>query len=136
MNKFKVGDKVVCTDAFSKSAISEGRVYKVRCVYDDSVGVEEKTGLFCHSRFELAPQYPNPPHKHAELIKEWADGAAIQYFNSDGEWMDVLCNKPYWCDADEYRIKPVETKSPNQIEKERIQAEMRKLEQALSKLDV
>ena len=43
------------------------------------------------------------PHKHAELIKAWADGAKIQ-LNDDGFWIDV---EPYGWDVDlEYRIKP------------------------------
>lgn len=41
-------------------------------------------------------------HKHAELIKAWADGAEIQVYNQD--WLD--CFAPSWCDYLEYRIKP------------------------------
>jgi hypothetical protein len=44
-----------------------------------------------------------PKHKHAELIKAWADGAAIE----------VLCGRvwrstdePAWFQEDQYRIKP------------------------------
>lgn len=42
------------------------------------------------------------PHKHAELIKAWADGAQIQV-NREGHWYDVI---PSWASADDYRIKP------------------------------
>lgn len=28
------------------------------------------------------------PHKHAELIKAWADGATIQFKNREGNWED------------------------------------------------
>jgi hypothetical protein len=28
----------------------------------------------------------NKPHKHAELIKAWADGAEIEYFGADCTW--------------------------------------------------
>jgi hypothetical protein len=43
------------------------------------------------------------PHKHCEVIKAWADGAEIQFW--DGElWCDVEI--PYWDKADSYRIKP------------------------------
>ena len=45
------------------------------------------------------------PHKHAELIKAWADGAEIQVKNDDGVWRDA---EPLWCDYKEYRIKPAE----------------------------
>lgn len=43
------------------------------------------------------------PHKHAELIKAWADGAEIEKF--DGKtWREVKI--PIWYPNDEYRIKP------------------------------
>ena len=46
------------------------------------------------------------PHKHAELIKAWADGAEIQIFNPDNmEWEDLQCT-PVWNDQMKYRIKP------------------------------
>ena len=46
-------------------------------------------------------------HKHAELIKQWADGAEIECKHSNGSW--------FWCTPDwdedcEYRIKPEEKK--------------------------
>lgn len=42
------------------------------------------------------------PHKHAELIKAWADGAEIQ-IKVNGVWSDIP--NPVWS-ADVYRIKP------------------------------
>ena len=47
------------------------------------------------------------PHKYAELIKAWADGAKIQFraVPGEGEWED----EPrflVWVDDAEYRIKP------------------------------
>ena len=44
------------------------------------------------------------PHKHAELIKAWADGAEIEYKNIRGGWGDV--SHPCWFNHSEYRIKP------------------------------
>ena len=44
-------------------------------------------------------------HKHAELIKAWADGAVIQH-KCDLGWMDVAQNNPHWLPNTEYRIKP------------------------------
>ena len=45
------------------------------------------------------------PHKHAELIKAWADGAEIErYDHEDKDWLDD--EQPLWYEADEYRIKP------------------------------
>jgi hypothetical protein len=45
------------------------------------------------------------PHKHAEVIKAWADGAEIQYKDS------VYClwhtiPDPLWVETVEYRVKP------------------------------
>ena len=48
------------------------------------------------------------PHKHAELIKAWADGAEIQYKNSIGLWTEFHRNRTLWNENDEYRIKPDE----------------------------
>jgi hypothetical protein len=49
------------------------------------------------------------PHKHAELIKAWADGATIQvkYTDDPQYWIDK--DNPAWHPNDQYRIKP-ETK--------------------------
>lgn len=43
------------------------------------------------------------PHKHAELIKQWADGAQIQYKEGDF-WYN--CVTPSWKKGIEYRVKP------------------------------
>ena len=43
------------------------------------------------------------PHKHAELIKAWADGAEIEIKLSHGVWSPVAY--PTW-NGPEYRIKP------------------------------
>ena len=48
------------------------------------------------------------PHKHAELIKQWADGAEIEarVIGMGYAWQPLL--NPRWDDKDivEYRIKP------------------------------
>ena len=49
------------------------------------------------------------PHKHAELIKAWADGAEIEakLVEKRKETAWELCLDPWWNDpAFEYRIKP------------------------------
>jgi hypothetical protein len=84
----------------------------------------------------LSTSYPNPPHKHAEIIKAWADGATIQ-INEDHMWFDYC---PY-VDGEvfgvfstdfEFRIKPQKTE--REIEIERIESEMRKLADSLKEL--
>lgn len=52
------------------------------------------------------------PHVHAELIKAWADGAQIQYYDHDLGWSDLM--RPSWhheirlSSLLKYRIKPRE----------------------------
>jgi hypothetical protein len=45
------------------------------------------------------------PHKHAKIIKAWADGAEIEY-RSTGftEWFE--CPEPKWFIDFQYRVKP------------------------------
>ena len=53
------------------------------------------------------------PHKHAELIKAWADGAEIEYKSKvDGVW----CSRDDdpWAEDYEYRVKP-ESKNQSNI---------------------
>ena len=45
----------------------------------------------------------NKPHKHAELIKAWADGAEIERRYSKDCWQ--LVTNPLWDEDAEYRIK-------------------------------
>lgn len=48
-------------------------------------------------------------HKHAELIKAWADGAEIECKFKSGNWRTV--EYPDWANPlEEYRIKPEEKK--------------------------
>lgn len=43
-------------------------------------------------------------HKHAEVIKAWADGAEIEYQSVDGSWFEA--STPSWSIKTEYRVKP------------------------------
>lgn len=44
------------------------------------------------------------PHKHAELIKAWADGAKIEHFSVPAQlWMYTAY--PAWNEDNNYRIK-------------------------------
>jgi hypothetical protein len=45
------------------------------------------------------------PHKHAELIKAWADGATIERYSwTEQKWKES--NPPEWLPDSNYRIKP------------------------------
>jgi hypothetical protein len=45
------------------------------------------------------------PHKHAELIKAWADGAEIEVLDNCMEWKDIGAYTS-WHEQSIYRIKP------------------------------
>lgn len=48
----------------------------------------------------------NQPHKHADLIIAWANGAEIEYRVLNNEpWKDCIAT-PKWLDNYQYRIKP------------------------------
>ena len=44
------------------------------------------------------------PHRHAALIKQWADGRVIQFKETNGDWTDSP--NPFWDETAEYRVKP------------------------------
>lgn len=46
------------------------------------------------------------PHKHAELIKAWADGAEIEVYEPYAGKYIGLITAPVWHEANLYRIKP------------------------------
>lgn len=52
----------------------------------------------------------NKPHKHAALIKAWADGAEIEFYNKDSihavDRIWISARHPSWDVNLEYRIKP------------------------------
>lgn len=46
------------------------------------------------------------PHKHAEIIKAWADGAEIEVYDGlHDRWCDLTNSCPAWT-SQRYRIKP------------------------------
>lgn len=48
------------------------------------------------------------PHKHAAVIKAWADGAKIQFRNAEPRtWIDIAeGHQPLWALEMQYRVKP------------------------------
>lgn len=54
------------------------------------------------------------PHKHAEIIKAWADGYAIEAYNPERDsWISVA--EPGWFNDIEYRVKPGVIEKPQEI---------------------
>ena len=43
-------------------------------------------------------------HKHAEVIKAWADGEEIEMFTCDKTWTPI--SAPSWLPSWQYRVKP------------------------------
>jgi len=121
MNNFKVGDKVERTFDFSGDC-PVGTVTTVEAL--SRVGYLKVSGFpgsYSSKNFKLAHQYPNPPNKHAELIKAWADGADVEFFYF-GKWIPL--DKAQWLYKFEYRIKP--QRSDKDIQKD---AQIERLEQ-------
>ena len=46
------------------------------------------------------------PHKHRDLIIAWANGAQIQFKDTNGNWSDLKMS-PLWEEGCQYRIKQV-----------------------------
>lgn len=53
-------------------------------------------------------------HKHADVIKAWADGAEIEFKTSEGIWCDSF--SPVWSNTLEYRVKPKPNKHQDVID--------------------
>ena len=83
-------------------------------------------GPVVNCRCTLKPkikEYPNPPHKHKDVIFAWVNGADIEVSVGGDEWYETLA--PQWIDTLEYRVKP--TKTPLEIKIEKLEAKLVKL---------
>lgn len=47
------------------------------------------------------------PHKYAEIIKAWADGARVELWDGKA-WCEITC--PIWSEMYQFRIKPEDVK--------------------------
>ena len=128
MSQFKVGDlvKLKSGNTFPNGeyTMEISEIIKPCKVYlKSSVSV-----IVCHlNQCELA--YPKPPHKHRDLIIEWANGADIQVW-ADNDWLDVAM--PNWYVIRQYRVKPQKTEKDLEIES--IQKQMDELKERLERL--
>lgn len=142
---FKSGDRVrVVHWGAGVGSNDLGRIVTISCRGKNYMSgvfgycIEEKIGNGTRGRvigahtFELVEptiSYPNPPHRHAELIKAWADGAEIQLGYLSGKpWCDV---EPDWS-GESYRIKP--TKSQKDLKIEVLEAQAQQLAKDIAKL--
>jgi len=128
MGKFKKDDKVICINSYNSSRVVKGGYYIIKDLdCDGDVHVEGISGILYAYRFELA----TIPHVHCDLIKEWADGAIIQFRNTlTGRWEDTVINKPRWTNLGEYRVKPTLSG-----QKEKLLAKIAELTAQMKELD-
>ena len=124
MTNFKVGDIVKLK---SGNKFSNGEYTCVIVKMRDMDVYLSSTTLHNVNQLELA--YPNPPHKHRDLIIEWANGADIQVW-TDNYWLGVEI--PKWYESRKYRVKPQKTE--RDIEIESIQKQMDELKERLENL--
>lgn len=109
MVKFKVGDKVIRVKVPNDYILVGGIgtvSYASQC--GNSISLDGIDFTFHPGYFELykESEVNKPtPHKHAEVIKAWADGAEIEYRSNPGSnWVPTL--SPSWFGCYEYRVKP------------------------------
>lgn len=110
MSMFKAGDKVRRTKG-PWYGVEEGDVCVVREVESSPpfgyLRLEGKGDvLFDDSCFELVVPPAPVPHKHAAIIKAWADGAEIQWFNEGLDKWENPVRNIIWYEDRRYRIKP------------------------------
>ena len=118
MSKFEVGQVVECVSAYQCEYLSVGKMYKVISnEFGKLTVLNDKGQQFSYDRclFKLPHNYPNPPHKHKDLIIAWANGADIQYIECEGNWRDIV-GDPLWARGLSYRIKPNKSNKDIQIE--------------------
>lgn len=109
MSKFKVGDKVRCTNCLPTQYIKFGEVYTVQKITDGCIELAEIE--FPHDyfaeRFELVLE-PNPVLTPEEVFEHLRKGTKLQYKQeaSPKGWRD--CSNPQFANIlnREWRVKP------------------------------
>jgi hypothetical protein len=145
MSKFKVGDPVrvisnpesVKTSCEFNSKMSEtkGTVQVISEVKDYSGSTRYRL-KDCHGwnyikGWLTLHNYPNPPHKHNAIIKEWADGANVRgRVSDDADWF--YPTHPQWLLDHQYEVVPPKTDKQLKLEKlqkkaDEVAAEIREL---------
>jgi len=125
-NNLKIGDKVVVARVVNPRSgryqslmnpvqylDKQGTVEDVYSIGGSGIEVAFEEGVSWYFNIEdidlitekeTDMQKTKTPHKHATIIKAWADGEEIEFLTSKGVWCEIgSC--PSWS-HDEYRIKP------------------------------
>lgn len=111
MSKFKVGDRVVVAHLYcdhEHHCFPLGFEFVVRDTDSSGVYAANAGGYVFDSRLELVGSIKTP-HKHAALIKAWADDTSLKLQcrrlgEDEDEWCDM--ENPSWSRYYDYRIKP------------------------------
>lgn len=100
--------KVKCIHTSGTIYLDRNKIYEVLDQDEERYTVLNSGDNECKYkkyRFEVVFKYHNPPRKHAEQIKAWAEGADIQCRNSvREEWAGN--DHPFWYENHLYRVKP------------------------------
>lgn len=115
---FKIGDTVERI-AYESTDMPIGSIHVVKGVNPSTGYIDLGKGGDCewyapyYRLVEPAPKkkVKTTPHKHAKVIKAWADGKVIEYSVDEIHW-DV-CGQPEWSNRLFYRVKV--GKKPNVI---------------------
>lgn len=129
--------RIRCIDQSGNAYITKGVVYEVEKesehFYTIKSGGTEAYYEYDKRLFKVVSNYPNPPHKHAELIKAWADGAEIEYRGLGiGSWHDTENKPPIWSVDNEYRVKP----SIDADKLQKLSEKLHKLEHGMDSLQI
>ena len=107
MNKFKVGDRVVRTGTTNPfHNMVKGNTYTVDYVSQSGHEIRVRGSISIWGGRYFAPEtaYPNPPHKHCDVMIEYARGADIEVQEHEkGRWHPANCL--CWNPRRAYRVK-------------------------------
>ena len=116
MSIFKVGD-VVRRIKDPAGDLPVGTICTVEKIKNNAIYVNAVEGGYSECFFEFVSRpAPVVPHVHCDLIKQWADGAVIEYMDYDRFWS--LARTPRWALHVEYRVKPAEPVEPPPSQKD------------------
>ena len=103
---FKVGDKVRRINrGWCDVKVGDVDVVEAADARTHVLRLVGRRGDFSMKNFEKVGEVKTTPHKHAALIKAWADGAEIEYRpGPDCRWYKLAMQT--WDMLGEFRIKP------------------------------
>lgn len=110
---FKKGDRVRCLNSNLDMSIRRGSHYTISRVSGSTIYLSGSNRACDPANFERVRgstmKEERKPHKHAAVIKAWADGAEVQYKIGNSDWFDTPhpnFGKSIPNDAVHWRVKP------------------------------